>query len=226
MFKKTTLFYIFYPLLIANVSFGSNVCADGIYEKVDYDKNIERLYYSLNKKNFAPPQLKVYEKAVKGYFKYKSNRRISGDIITMIDYSLPSTQKRLWIIDFNTNTIILNCLVAHGINSGGLVPNDFSNDIESHKSSLGYFSTAEVYEGVNGTSLRLDGLEENINDNARDRDIVMHGADYVSESFIFEKGFLGRSYGCPAIPVELSLKIINMIKNQNLLFIYHNSISQ
>lgn len=189
--------------------------------KNNYDKNIERLYYSLNKKNFNPPQLKLYEKALKGFFKYKSKGQITGDKIIMIDYSLPSSQKRMWIIDYNTNTILLNCLVAHGINSGGLVPNDFSNELESHKSCLGFFSTAESYLGTNGLSLRLDGLQETINNNARARDIVMHGADYVSEAWIFEQGFLGRSYGCPSIPLSLTEEIISIIKDQNLLFIYH-----
>lgn len=189
--------------------------------KGNYDKNIERLYYSLNKGSFTPPQLKLYEKALKGFFNYKSKGLIKGDKIIMIDYSLPSSTKRMWIVDFNTNTILLNCLVAHGRNSGGLVPNDFSNELESHKSCLGFFSTAEPYDGSNGLSLRLDGLQESINDNARARDIVMHGADYVSEAWIFEQGFLGRSYGCPSIPLGLTQEVINMIKDQNLLFIYH-----
>jgi hypothetical protein len=110
--------------------------------------------------------------------------------------------------------------VAHGKNTGENTAADFSNQSESLKSSLGFFLTAETYVGENGYSLKLDGLEEGINDNARIREIVIHGADYVSQKFIDENGRLGRSWGCPALPVEFSKEIIDIISEGSCLFIY------
>ena len=129
----------------------------------------------------------------------------------------------MWIIDMNQNKIILNSLVAHGKNSGEEYADNFSNKNQSNKSSLGFFATGEVYQGKHGLSLKLDGLEKGINDNARQRDVVVHGADYVSENFIKNHKRLGRSQGCPAVPVELSKKIIETIKDKSCLFIYHPS---
>ena len=113
--------------------------------------------------------------------------------------------------------------MAHGVNSGGLYARDFSNEEHSHQSSLGFYITGEVYQGKHGQSLRLDGLEKGINDKARDRAVVIHGADYVSDSFIKQNKRLGRSQGCPALPEELTPEIINTIKNKSCLFIYHPS---
>jgi len=144
------------------------------------------------------------------------------NLLTIIDFSKPSTEKRFLVIDLEHKQLVYHCLVAHGKNSGENRAISFSNQARSLKSSLGFFMTAETYSGKHGYSLRLDGLEKNINDNARSRDIVIHGADYVSQPFIKKQGRLGRSWGCPALPIELSKEIIDMISGGSCLFIYGN----
>lgn len=154
-----------------------------------------------------------------GYYKiHPKNEKL----ITIIDYNKPSTEKRLYVIDVQNHKLLFNSLVAHGRNTGDNHATKFSNADNSKASSLGFFLTAETYSGKHGYSLKLDGLEKGINDNARMRSIVIHGADYVSESFISQQGRLGRSWGCPALPTGLSQSIINTIKEGSILFIYGN----
>lgn len=141
----------------------------------------------------------------------------------MVDFSLSSKENRLWVIDLNKNTILFQSLVAHGRNSGNEFADEFSNKPESHQSSLGLYLTGETYIGKHGYSLRLDGQEKGINSNARDRAIVIHGADYVSENFIKQHGRLGRSFGCPSLPNEVSKEIIDAIKDKSCLFVYYPS---
>jgi hypothetical protein len=141
-------------------------------------------------------------------------------IITIIDFSKPSTQERFFVIDLENKKILYKSLVAHGKNSGEKVADSFSNDTKSLKSCLGFFLTAETYNGKHGYSLKLDGLEPGINDNARQRTIVIHGADYVSAGYAKQYGRIGRSWGCPALPVNSSKKIIDQISNGSCLFIY------
>lgn len=142
------------------------------------------------------------------------------DIVTIIDFSKPSTEKRLFILDLEKQKILYHTYVAHGKNTGQNMATKFSNNKGSNQSSLGLFRTAESYQGKHGYSLRLDGLEEGFNDNARSRAVVMHSASYVSEGFIQKHGRLGRSWGCPALPVELSKEIIDLIKGGSCLYIY------
>jgi L,D-transpeptidase catalytic domain len=144
-------------------------------------------------------------------------------IVTIIDFSRPSTQKRLFIVDINKGKLLLQSLVAHGKNSGEKYASRFSNREESNQSSLGVYVTLGTYTGKHGYSLRLKGCEAGINDNAYNRDIVLHSADYVSASFTAARGFLGRSEGCPAVPENLHRKIIDYIKGGSCLFIYHPS---
>jgi len=163
----------------------------------------------------------VFSSALEGLKKLDSTGVIRKDsIITIIDFSQPSTKKRLYVLDLATKQILFNTLVAHGRNSGSLWTSSFSNSMSSLKSSPGFYVTGETYMGDNGYSLRLDGLEKNINDNARARSIVMHGAPYVDQSSINALGFLGRSWGCPAVPEPLHKEIINTIKEGTCLFIY------
>lgn len=185
--------------------------------------NVEAVYNNLHSNAFEMPKLESFAEALKGFYLLKEKGLVQRDILTLVDFSLSSSTKRLWVIDLNTNTILYNSLVAHGRNTGEDFANSFSNASESYKSSLGFYATGEIYNGKHGISLKLDGLEKGINDNARARGVVVHGADYVSNSFIRNNKRLGRSQGCPAVPVELSKEIISTIKNKSCLFIYHPS---
>ena len=163
----------------------------------------------------------VFNSALQGLQKLDAEGAVKNDdILTIIDFSQPSNKRRLYVLDLENKKILFNTLVAHGRNSGTLWANSFSNNTSSLKSSPGFYVTAETYMGDNGYSLRLDGMEKNINDNARDRDIVMHGAPYVDQSAINSLGFLGRSWGCPAVPESSHKEIINTIKDGTCLFIY------
>lgn len=189
--------------------------------KPDVDPNVETVYNSLHSNQFAMPKLESFAKALKGFYLLKEKGLVKKDILTLVDFSLSSNSKRLWVIDLATNTILYNSLVAHGRNTGEEFANNFSNAAQSFKSSLGFYATGEIYSGKHGMSLKLDGLEKGINDNARVRGVVIHAANYVSNAFIKNNKRLGRSQGCPAIPEELSKGIINTIKNKSCLFIYH-----
>lgn len=163
----------------------------------------------------------VFEYAMIGFKKILSAGKINNDqIISIIDFSKPSFQKRLFVIDLKAQKLLFNTYVAHGINSGKEIAKFFSNIPESNKSSLGFYTTADTYVGKHGYSLHLNGLERGFNDKAYERDIVMHAADYVNEAMIRNAGFAGRSWGCPAVPEKLSKPIIDRIKNGTCLFIY------
>lgn len=151
---------------------------------------------------------------------YKAGKFSNDKIISIVDFSQPSSKKRLFIIDLDKMKVLFNTYVAHGINSGKEYAKAFSNRPESNQSSLGFYQTTDTYMGCNGYSLHLQGLEKGINDKADSRAIVMHGAGYVSESFIQSQGYIGRSWGCPAVPEKLHKPIINKIKNGTCLFIY------
>lgn len=191
--------------------------------KPTLEEEVASVYANLHSDNLALPKLESFSKALEGFYKLKEKGLVTKDILTLVDFSLSSNTKRLWVIDLSTNTILYNSLVAHGRNTGNEFANSFSNSAESYKSSLGFYATGEVYNGKHGLSLKLDGLEPGVNSNARNRAVVVHGADYVSESFIKNNSRLGRSLGCPAIPVEMTGKIINTIKDKSCLFIYHPS---
>lgn len=188
-----------------------------------FESKVELVYNSLNANEFELPKLESFTEALKGYYLLKEKGLIQKDILTLVDFSLSSNTKRLWVIDMATNTVLYNSLVAHGRNTGEEFANSFSNANSSFKSSLGFYATGEIYNGKHGMSLRLDGLEKGINNNARARGVVMHSADYVSNSFIKNNKRLGRSQGCPAIPAESLNGIVNKIKNKSCLFIYHPS---
>lgn len=186
----------------------------------DSKDDSEILLESLAEKHQNLPSLSVLDLALEGYEKLEN--KLENQVLTLIDFSLPSTEKRLWVIDVASQEILLNTVVAHGRNSGELMANRFSNTPESFQSSLGFYKTAETYKGKHGYSLRLDGLEKGFNDQARNRAIVIHGADYAREEFAKMTGRLGRSLGCPALPTELSAQVIDMIRDGSLLFIYGN----
>lgn len=185
--------------------------------------NVESIYKNLIVNNYILPKMESFKMAMNGYFLLKEKGIIQKDILTIVDYSLSSNENRLWVIDLKKNSIIFQSLVAHGRNSGNEFAATFSNKPESYKSSLGFYLTGETYFGKHGYSLRLDGLDKGVNNNARDRAIVVHGADYVSESFIKQNGRLGRSLGCLALSQELTKEVIDTIKNKSCLFVYYPS---
>lgn len=159
----------------------------------------------------------AFEQAMQGYNQIHPKNQ---DIITVIDFTLPSTEKRMFVLDLKAKKLLFHNIVSHGRNSGEKYATSFSNKHGSFQSSLGFYLTQETYNGGNGFSLRLNGLEKGINDQARPRAIVIHGADYCSTDVIKSTGRLGRSYGCPALPRELTKPIINSIKDGTLLYIY------
>ena len=184
------------------------------------------IYNQLEANSFVLPSFDCFNLALNGFHLLKEKGLIQKNILTVVDFSLSSNTKRLWVIDLEKNIILFQTLVAHGRNTGEEFAKEFSNQAESFQSSIGFYATGEIYNGKHGMSLKLDGLEKGLNDNARERAVVVHGADYVSESFIKQNKRLGRSQGCPAIPVELNAKIINVIKDKSCLFLYHPSKSK
>ncbi len=161
----------------------------------------------------------IFAKAMAGRRNWKFP---NSDLLTIIDFSQPSSVKRCYVIDLKKEKLLHRTFVAHGRKTGMTYARQFSNVPESHQSSLGFFRTAETYRGKHGYSLRLDGLERNINDQARHRAIVMHAADYAGEEFVQQHGRLGRSLGCPALPPDKSRTIIKQIKEGSCLFVYAN----
>jgi hypothetical protein len=180
------------------------------------------LYDSIEWTNNKPDQ-DIFTLGRKGFQFFKNRNLLSSDkeILTLIDFSLASTKKRLWVIDLQKKKTLFNTFVAHGKNTGDNFARSFSNTPRSNKSSLGFYLTGKTYKGKHGLSMYLKGMEKDFNDNARKRAIVMHGADYAGKKFIRKYGRLGRSYGCPAVPMGIHKHIIQKIKNGTCFFIYH-----
>jgi hypothetical protein len=190
-----------------------------ISAEVRFENHISDVY---NAASLADSKLdfNVFKKAFIGYLNLKASNLISGkQLLTIVDFNKSSTQKRLWIIDLAQQKLLFNTLVAHGQGSGGDMPDQFSNQPNSHQSSLGFYVTSEIYRGKHGLSMKLDGMDKGFNTNAKERAIVIHGAEYVSQQFVNQRGRLGRSHGCPALPVELTGEIIDNIKGKTTLFI-------
>ncbi|RZK59813.1 MAG: murein L,D-transpeptidase catalytic domain family protein [Pedobacter sp.] len=184
-----------------------------------YGNYISALYTAVHLKE-AGLSLPVFEKAVTGFYNLKKSGQLSNkSILTIADFDQSSTKKRLYIIDLDKREILLNTWVAHGQKSGNDEATNFSNKNDSFTSSLGFYVTGEVYRGIHGRSLKLDGMDLGFNDNARSRSIVVHGAPYVSEGTINALGRLGRSQGCPAVAPEVADKVINTIGDKTVLFI-------
>ena len=163
----------------------------------------------------------AFNYALQGMEKLEEEGKLSNtDLISIVDFSLPSSKMRLFVIDLKNGKVLYNTLVSHGRNSGTDVASTFSNMPESNMSSLGFYVTGETYRGEHGMSLRLEGQEQGINDNALARGIVMHSAAYVNDKLAALQGYIGRSLGCPAIPEKVHRKIIELIKNGSCLFMY------
>lgn len=185
--------------------------------------NSTAIYNSISFENNNTLNPEVFEKAFLGFTNLKIAGKLpeTSNLISIVDFSLSSTQKRLWVIDLEKKVVVFNSLVAHGKNTGEEFAQKFSNTESSYQSSLGFYITESTYNGSNGYSLKLLGMDPGYNDAALQRAIVMHGADYVSEDFIKSQKRIGRSWGCPAVPRALAEPIIDTIKGQNCLFIYY-----
>jgi hypothetical protein len=163
----------------------------------------------------------IFKKALTGFINLKASEKLpqSNSVLTVIDYSISSCKKRMWIIDIANKSLVLHTWVAHGENSGDDVPTHFSDKVDSRESSLGFYLTDVIYFGDHGRSLKLDGLDMGFNGNARKRSIVLHSADYVCQSVIEVHHRLGRSFGCPAVSPEVIDLVIDSIKDKSVIFI-------
>jgi hypothetical protein len=211
------LFFVLQSFSYPSVNVAS--VADKFESASEFSSQITMEYDSLHLQQ-SGLSLKAFAAGLQAMQKISSSLK-NPDIITIADFSQSSNAKRLYVIDLRCQEILFQTYVAHGQNSGGEFATSFSNKSGCHKSSLGCFVTLDPYQGENGLSLRIEGMDRGINDRAFDRAVVIHGADYVSEKFIHDNNRLGRSYGCPAIPVELTSSIINTIKGGSCIFIYH-----
>jgi L,D-transpeptidase catalytic domain len=165
--------------------------------------------------------LEVFNKAMVGYLNLKHAGAASEKaLLTIADFDQSSSQKRFWVIDLEARQMLFHSLVAHGKNSGNATAETFSNVPNSEMSSLGFYVTQGTYIGKHGLSLKLEGMDKNFNSNAFKRNVVVHGADYVSEDFIQQNGRLGRSQGCPALPMENHAAIIDTIKDGTVLYLH------
>lgn len=185
---------------------------------------IKSFYNKINFCHSAKLNPLVFEQAYRGYYNLKGAGKLTSDseIITICDYTLSSNVKRLWIINLREKKVLLNTYVAHGQGTGEEFATSFSNRENSHQSSMGFYVTSDTYKGEHGLSLYLHGMDQNYNNAAYQRSIVLHGAAYVSETFIQQNQRLGRSWGCPAVANELAPEIISLIKGGTCLFSYHN----
>ena len=167
------------------------------------------------------PAARPYRMALEGHARMMAKGLLDNPrYLTLVDFSLPSTDKRMWVMDLDAQEVVYHTYAAHGVASGSNYATDFSDIPQSHQSSLGFYLAAESYVGKHGLSLRLDGIEPGINGKARERAIVLHGADYAEADFIRQHGRLGRSQGCPSVPRALSGPIIEAIQGNSCLFVY------
>ena len=224
--KKALIFLSL--LIISNLSFSEETNLESINQntviatetdnkpqKVTLD--VKSVYDSLNIKGKI--DYSIFQKAYLGYVQIPNK---NPGVLVIIDYSKPSNEERFYVLDLNKKKLVYSTRVAHSKNSGLEIPLEFSDDPNSYQSSLGFFLTLGEYNGAYGYSLRLKGLEENINANAESRAIVIHGGDIVNDEYIKKYGFAGRSLGCPVLPAALTKEIVNYIKHGRVLFIYGN----
>jgi hypothetical protein len=188
------------------------------YAKERFENHIEQLYTACHlPKNLRP---EVFRNAMIGYLNLNLAQPLANrHILSIVDFDLPSTAKRLFVIDLANKKLLVNTFATHGRNTGDNMAKHFSNQAESFQSSLGFYVTGETYMGKHGYSLRLQGKDVSFNDNAYARSIVVHGADYATEAFAKLHGRLGRSQGCPALPPEVSKQVIDQIKGGSCLFL-------
>jgi hypothetical protein len=210
--------------LVAAFPSGKSVVATGNSSTSDKGKGDLAAYTSLyNNLHLGNLQLsrEAFLFAMQGFNKLIAAGTLQNErVLSIVDFSLSSDKKRLFVIDLIKGKLLFNTYVAHGRNSGEVMATSFSNDPESNKSSLGFYVTGKTYRGEHGYSLRLNGVENGINDNAYNRNIVIHGAAYVNAKIAARQGGVGRSLGCPALPQGLHKAIIQQIRNGSCLFLY------
>jgi hypothetical protein len=216
--SKRTAFTIVVLTLVAGKA--------GIVKLPDFKKTVTHiqsfsLYDGLNLSELGLKK-EVFNKAYDGWKKLKDGSRLNRpELLSIVDMSQSSVNKRLYVIDIDNRKVLFNTYVSHGRNSGEEYARSFGNKLQCYKSSLGFYTTGSVYNGAHGLSMRLKGLENGINHCAEERGIVMHGAEYVSEDFIRRNGRLGRSQGCPAVSEKDCVPIINSIKEGSCFFIFY-----
>lgn len=180
------------------------------------------LYQSIDFGDEEQPAYDLFLRGLAGFQELKKSNRLSDkEIITLIDFRKSANEKRLWVIDLKEKKVLFHSLVAHGRNSGDVFASKFSNQHESNQSSLGFYITGSTYIGKHGISLKLHGVEKGINDQAEARAVVMHGAEYVSEAYIKRVGRLGRSFGCPAVPMAIHKEMVTELAGGTCLFIFY-----
>ncbi len=233
---KRYSWWIVCVLLIFSISVRSNVAGATTKTKAEGSASfssrehltqyIEEIYNSA-RLGEAGLDLAVFQKAVTGFFNMKASNLIPqySSVVTIVDLTKSSCTKRMWIVDVADKALLLNTWVAHGNGSGGDVANYFSNENESHASSIGFYIADGIYHGKHGRSLKLEGVDAGFNDNARARAIVVHAARYVSQGTIKQLGRLGRSEGCPAVSPKVVTKVISTMKGRTVLFINGNDTS-
>lgn len=231
--KKTKTLFLLFPILISIIAFTNKILF--AENKSHENKSINFSYSNdLNPNDYNHTRYikihleeygmneDVFNLALEGFKKLKNNTLLNADsILTIIDFSKPSNEKRFFVIDLKSDKILFHSLVSHGKNTGIQYARYFSNKMNSHMSSIGFYVTRNTYLGENGYSLQLDGVEKGFNDNAKNRAVVIHGAAYADEAIIKKQGYLGRSHGCPALPRGIVKQVIEKIKDGNMIFAYY-----
>lgn len=229
VYMVTTSFYLSPRTVVKNENFKTKTEKVAVADDTKSEKSAgavsssEALYQSIAFDPEHELNFEVFSKALTGFENLKKAGLLTQDshLLTICDFSMSSNMKRLWIIDLEDKKVLFNSLVAHGKNTGEEFATNFSNRESSLQSSLGFYITDATYQGDNGYSLKLLGMDKGFNDAAYRRAIVLHGANYVSDDFAAMHKRIGRSWGCPAVPKELTQPIINTIKGRNCLFIYY-----
>jgi hypothetical protein len=214
--------FIFSSFTFVTPGSGAKVISGKRLNASNFEDSTRRLYQhlKLDKSNL---DFDVFRLGMIGFHSLHASGSLKNNrLISIIDFTKPSSEKRFYTIDLEAQKVLFNTYVAHGKNTGENIATSFSNSQDSNQSSLGFYVTGETYVGSKGFSLRLDGQDAGYNDNIRLRGVVMHSADYVSEGWIKKYGRLGRSQGCPALPKEIYKKVINTIKDGSMVFAYYN----
>lgn len=218
--KKTSVINERLPVSVASSFPVKNSEKSGFLTRVNFEESIESLYEQIGLSDYKLP-FNIFRLGMIGYYSLEKEGALNNKgLLTIIDFSRPSTDKRFYTIDLKNLSVKYHSYVSHGRNTGGNIATAFSNTPHSNQSSLGFYVTGETYVGSKGYSLRLDGKEASFNDNIRSRAVVIHAADYATESWIKRYGRLGRSQGCPALPPTINKEVINLIKGKTAIFTY------